>query len=167
MEKRLRVSRRRVLTGGGAALAAALVPVRADAGWAQREWTAAEQANVKVANALLKAWETKDADGLARLFAADGKARTTAHTMQPAVNPQGLKEAAAKFFATGGVQFKVLETVAQGPLVVNLRIDRITSKDGLRDLHYSGVFLIKDGKIQEWNDYEVAPATPVKPGQPL
>jgi limonene-1,2-epoxide hydrolase len=52
-------------------------------------------------------------------------------------------------------------------MVINNRIDRITTKDGSQDLHYLGVFFVKDGHIKEWSDYEVGAATPVKPGQPL
>ncbi len=83
------------------------------------------------------------------------------------MTPEQFKGAISKFFESGGVQFKTSETDANGPVVTNVRVDRITSKAGQQDLHYMGVFFLKDGKILEWNDYEIAPATPVKPGQAL
>ncbi len=165
--KQASVSRRGVLAGGGAALAAAFLPSNLTAAWDPKDWGPTEKANVAVANALLKAWETKDADAVAGLFAPDGRGRTTAHTKQPPMDPAALKKSAATFFATSGVQFKVLETIAFGPFVVNNRIDRVTMPDGVRDLSYAGVFYIRDGKIIEWSDFEVAPPKPVKPGQPL
>ena len=161
------VSRRGVLMGGGLALGAAFLPSTLAAAWDPKAWGATERANVAVANALLKAWETKDADGVAGLFAPEGRGRTAAHTKQAPMDPATLKKNAAAFFADSGVQFKVLETVAYGPFVVNNRIDRVTMPTGVRDLFYAGVFYIRDGKIVEWSDFEVAAAKPVKPGQPL
>ncbi len=161
------VSRRRVLTGGGLALGTAFLPATLAAAWNPKGWGATERANVAVANALLKAWETKDADGVAGLFAPDGRGRTAAHTKQPPMDPAAMRKAAASFFSNSGVQFKVLETVAYGPFVVNNRIDRVTMPTGVQDLFYAGVFYIRDGKIVEWSDFEVAAARPVKPGQPL
>lgn len=159
-------TRRNILLGAGLLVAGAAVPAAA-AVRSEKDWTPAERANVKVVNDFLAAMEQKKPDALVALLAPDAKARMGAHTPQPPMNPAQLKEALSPFFASGGVQFKVLDTSVQGPLVVNVRVDRITQKSGLSDLHYSGVFFVKDGKIAEWSDYEIAPATPVKPGQPL
>lgn len=160
-------TRRGLLMGGGVALAGAFLPEAAEAARTEKDWTAAEKANVSVVNAFIKALEDKKADTLVSLMAPTGKARMSAHTMEPAMTPEQFKSAISKFFESGGVQFKTFETDANGPVVTNVRVDRITSKAGQQDLHYMGVFFLKDGKILEWNDYEIAPATPVKPGQPL
>ena len=159
-------TRRNILLGAGLLVAGAAVPAGA-AVRSEKDWTPAERANVKVVNDFLAAMEQKKPEALVALLAPDAKARMTAHTPQPAMSPEQFKGAIGKFLADGGVQFKVLETHAQGPLVTNVRIDRITAKTGQRDLHYMGVFFLRDGKIAEWSDYEIAPATPVKPGQPL
>ena len=51
------------------------------------------------------------------------------------------------------IEFDVLETFAAGPLVVNLRDDYVTGKDGKRNrFRVAGVFYIRDGKIIEWID---------------
>jgi len=160
-------TRRGLLLGGGMALAGAFAPNLAEAARTAKDWTPAEKANVQVVNAFIKALEDKTADAFVTLMAPTGRARMTAHTQQPAVSPEQFKDAMAKFFAAGGVQIKTLETIAQGPLVMNVRIDRLTTPNRVQDVHYMGVFFLKDGKIVEWNDYEIAPATPVKPGQPL
>ncbi|MGE0393189.1 MAG: nuclear transport factor 2 family protein [Vicinamibacterales bacterium] len=160
-------TRRGVLLGGGLALAGAFLPRFAEAARTEKDWTAAEKANVQVVNAFMKALEDKKADGLVALMAPNGRARMSAHTQEPAMSPDQFKAAISQFFANGGVQFKTTETHANGPVVTNVRVDRITSPKGQQDLYYMGVFFLKDGKIVEWNDYEIAPATPVKPGQPL
>ena len=140
----------------------------AEAAWTAEKWTATERANIKVVSDLLRAWEEKDADLLMSVLAGDALSRTGAHTPQPASNPETLREQAESFFARSSVKFKTLDTVAQGPIVVNTRIDRVTSSgDDVQDLYYLGVFFLVDGKIKEWNDYQVASPTPVKPGQPL
>jgi limonene-1,2-epoxide hydrolase len=167
MSHAIDTTRRALLTGGGVALAAAFAPGLGAAARTEKDWTAVEKANVQVVNAFIKALEDKNGNALVALMAPNGRARMTAHTQEPAVSPEQFKGAMEKFFASGGVQFKTTETHANGPLVTNVRVDRITSKAGLQDLHYMGVFFLKDGKIVEWNDYEIAPATPVKPGQPL
>ena len=167
MHTQLNVTRRGFLAGGGMAAVGAALASSAEGAWTPKEWTAVEKANVKTVADFLHAWETGSADTLAGLLADGAQARVGAHTGQPAANPEALRKTAAQFFSTSSVQFKVLETVAQGPLVVNTRIDRITSKTGVQDLHYLGVFFVKDGRIKEWSDYEVAPASPVKAGQPL
>ncbi|MGE0444617.1 MAG: limonene-1,2-epoxide hydrolase family protein [Vicinamibacterales bacterium] len=161
-------TRRTLLFGGGMALAGAFAPSLSAAARTEKDWTAAEKANVKVVNDFIKALEDKNGAGLVAAFAPTGRTRMTAHTQVPAVPPEQFRKAMEDgLFKTGGVQFKTLETHAQGPLVTNVRIDRITSPKGQQDLYYMGVFFLKDGKIVEWNDYEIAPATPVKPGQPL
>lgn len=160
-------TRRGLILGGGVALAGALAPRLAEAARTEKDWTAAEKANVQVVNAFIKALEDKNGDGLVALMASSGKARMSAHTPAPAMTPDEFRGAIGKFFATGGVKIRTVETIAQGPLVINLRVDRLTLPNRQQDVHYMGVFFLKDGKIVEWNDYEIAPATPVKPGQPL
>jgi limonene-1,2-epoxide hydrolase len=161
-------TRRGLLLGGGMALAGVFAPGPAEAARTEKDWTAVEKANVSVVNAFIKALEDKDGAALVSLAAPAGRVRMTAHTQEAAVTPQQFRAAMEeRLFKTGGVLFKTLETHAHGPLVTNVRIDRITSPEGQRDLYYMGVFFLKDGKIVEWNDYEIAPATPVKPGQPL
>lgn len=59
----------------------------------------------------------------------------------------------------GGIDFKVLKTVALGPIVVNQRDDlpkepRVISGKTITNFHVSGgVFFVNEGKIVEWTDY--------------
>ena len=54
------------------------------------------------------------------------------------MSPEQFKGAIGKFFESGGVQIKIHETVAHGPLVMNVRTDRITMKAGLQDVVFTG-----------------------------
>lgn len=167
MTKPQNPSRRGALIASGMAMMGAAFAGSAEAGWIRKAWTAAEKANVKIVEDFLAAMEASKMDALIASLADDAKVRMSAHQPAAPVNPEGVRKNLGGFLSTGGVKFKILDTIAQGPMVINTRIDRITSKAGVQDLHYMGVFFVKDGKIKEWSDYEVGAATPVKPGQPL
>ena len=53
------------------------------------------------------------------------------------------------------VDFKIVETFASGPIVINRRIDRFALKQPLT-VEVVGVFFVKDGKIKEWSDYTIS-----------
>lgn len=146
--------------------AAVGMPAPLGAAWMPKDWTATEKANVKVVEQFERAWEQKNVDALVALFAPDALIRASAHTPQPPSNPAALRAMATKFLSAGSVKFTTLETVAVGPMVINNRIDRLTMPDGgVQDIYFMGVFFLKDGKIKEWLDYEVAPGKTVKAGQ--
>jgi limonene-1,2-epoxide hydrolase len=160
--------RRGLLTTGGLALAGAAFGADVQSrGWTTNDFTPEEKTNVKVVDDLFRALQEANLEAHIACFAPDARVRNTAHTPAPPVNPDGLRKMLANFVKPGAFQFRTLGTVAQGPMVVNTRIDRIKFADGVKDLHYIGVFFFQDGKIKEWNDYQVAPDTPVKPGQSL
>ena len=52
------------------------------------------------------------------------------------------------------LDFKILETFASGPIVINRRVDRFALKQPLT-VEVVGVFFVKDGKIKEWSDYTI------------
>jgi limonene-1,2-epoxide hydrolase len=87
-------------------------------------------------------------------FAADVVYRPT-ETLPPVQGHEALG-AAVKSWATTAdrMEFRVLETFAAGPIVINRRIDQFT---GSRPMKWegTGVFFVKDGKIKEWSDYTV------------
>jgi limonene-1,2-epoxide hydrolase len=56
------------------------------------------------------------------------------------------------------VQFRVLDTFAAGPIVINHRIDQFVTKQPLT-WEGVGVFFVKDGRIKEWSDYTNQGAT--------
>ena len=53
------------------------------------------------------------------------------------------------------IEFKILDSWARGPMVINERIDSFTRPDASPAYHLVGVFFIQDGKIAEWTDYGI------------
>jgi limonene-1,2-epoxide hydrolase len=148
-------TRRRFLTrvAGGAgvlALAAFGGSKRADAA----EWNEVEKANVKTVNDFCAAWATRDVARALPFLAADCVYRMTETT--PPVNGHDgvIQRLKATVDNATLVEFKVLDTSAVGPIVINHRIDRFLTA---RPLTWEGVgvFFVKDGKIKEWSDYTI------------
>jgi limonene-1,2-epoxide hydrolase len=139
---------------GAAALAgtAALLLPR-DA--AAQQLSAEEQANVKLVNDFCAAFASKDMAKIVSFMANDVTYRMTETT--PAVTGHDGINTRLKDFVESSktVEFKVLDSYAKGPMVVNHRID--TFAGGPRSLIWEGVgvFLVKDGKIREWHDYTI------------
>jgi limonene-1,2-epoxide hydrolase len=160
------IGRRGVLIAGGMGLVGSAITDSAEAAvWTPTEWGLTEKASVKIVNDFLAALDAGNLDAHLALLADDAKVRNLAHTPAAPVSPEGLRKMLANFLKPGAVRVKTLDTIAQGPMVINTRIDRITSANGATDMYYMGVFFVKDGKIREWNDYQVGPDRPVKPGE--
>ena len=89
-----------------------------------------------------------------RPFLADDVVYRTTETTPPITGVESVLEAYRKLNATS-IEFRVLETLAAGPIVINRRVDRFVSP---RRFTWSGigVFFVKDGKIKEWSDYTIS-----------
>ena len=131
--------------------AALLLPQGADA----QQQSPEEQANVKVVNDFCAAFASRDITKPLGYMATDVTYRMT-ETTPPATGHDGVTMRLKGFMESSmSVEFKVLETWAKGPMVVNHRID--TFAGGPRGLVWEGVgvFFVKDGKIREWHDYTI------------
>jgi limonene-1,2-epoxide hydrolase len=53
------------------------------------------------------------------------------------------------------ITFRILETFAAGPLVVNHRIDTFASDTRPLTWEGVGVFFVQNGAIKEWFDYTI------------
>jgi limonene-1,2-epoxide hydrolase len=143
--------RRAFLTTAGLGAAALLGGARhADAA----EWSAAERANVKTVTDFCAAWATRD---MARVlpFLADDCVYRMTETTPPANGHDGVIQRLKPTVDNATlVEFRVLDTMAAGPIVINHRIDRFMTP---RPLTWQGVgvFFVKDGKIKEWSDYTI------------
>ena len=167
--------RREFVLLSGIAAAACAWPTPAEATWTPEEWTAVEKANVQVVADLFHAWENKDGAMVERLFARDALVRFTrvSGTTEPWRGASAIREVAERP-SEARVEFTILHTVAEGPIVLHRRVDRFTdlsgahcASHGLTDVaicedQYIAVFVLKDGKIQEWLELEVAQSKPVK-----
>jgi limonene-1,2-epoxide hydrolase len=143
--------RRAFLTTAGLGTAALLGGARS-AGAA--EWNAAERANAKTVTDFCAAWATRD---LARVlpFLADDCVYRMTETTPPANGHDGIIQRLKPTIDNATlVEFRVLDTMAAGPIVINHRVDRFMTA---RPLTWEGVgvFFVKDGKIKEWSDYTI------------
>jgi limonene-1,2-epoxide hydrolase len=118
------------------------------------EWSDAEKANVKIVTDFCAAWATRDMSRVFPFLADDCVYRMSETT--PAVNGhEGINtRLKSSVESSQQVEFRVLDTFAAGPIVINHRIDRFVSP---RPLTWEGVgvFFVKDGKIKEWSDYTI------------
>ncbi len=144
-------ARRGFITSAGLGMAALL----AGAGRAAAaDWNEGEKANVKTVNDFCAAWSSRD---LARVlpFLADDCVYRMSETTPPVNGHAGVTDRLKTWLADSTlVEFKVLDTAAAGPIVINHRVDRFLTA---RPLTWEGVgvFFVKDGKIKEWSDYTI------------
>jgi limonene-1,2-epoxide hydrolase len=143
------INRRGFLAAGAGFAALAGFASRAEAA----EMTAGERENVRVVTAFCAAWPSHDLAQVMSFFADTGAYRMT-ETMEPAKGRDAVTER-VKSIIDRVEEFRVLDTFARGPMVVNERIDRFSS-GALKAWHGVGVFFIKDGKIVEWYDYTIS-----------
>lgn len=73
----------------------------------------------------------------------------------PAVGAAAVERIKSYVERSSKIEFKVLDSWARGPMVINERIDSFTRPDASPAYHLVGVFFIKDGKIAEWTDYGI------------
>lgn len=155
MENRQELTSRRDFIAIGAA-GVALATVAAEnsaAAEANPAVIALEEANVKLVNEFCAAWESMDVDKIASFW--DDKITFRMIEGMPRVEGKAaLIEGTKQFLATRSkARFDVLRSAAMGNTVINERIDYFTRNDGEDAFHITGFFLIKNGKIVEWQDY--------------
>ena len=122
------------------------------------EWTALEKANVKVVNDFMAAAQGKDLAKPMAFLTADCVYRMT-ETSPPDKGHEAITTRLKSFVDTAdAIKFDIYSTYAAGPIVINHRLDKFTSK--VRPLLFEGVgvFFLKDGKIKEWTDYTIRAA---------
>ncbi len=148
----LTVPRRTLLAGSGIALLGALAATRGASAQARSE---TESRNVALVEEFCAAWSTRDLQRVTALM-AEGSVYRMTETTPPAVGHAALIAQMQPWVDTSSaIEFKILETFASGPLVINHRIDRFASATRPLTWEGVGVFFVKDGKIQEWSDYTI------------
>jgi limonene-1,2-epoxide hydrolase len=153
-------SRRGLMLGGGlGALAGLATAAQAAPATTERALTSAEAANLKLVQDFIATWGAADFDPdkvMPVYLASDGRVRVLQD--QPFVTGPAAVAAAFKPYLQHGERFKVkfLDVFARGPLVTTHRVDTVVTP-GKPDqtMEVLGVFLLKDGKIQEWTDFIV------------
>jgi limonene-1,2-epoxide hydrolase len=118
------------------------------------EATTEEKMNIAVVNAFCAAFATRDMANIAAFLAPSCSYRMT-ETMPPAVGAAAVERIKSYVERSSKIEFKVLDTWARGPMVMNERIDSFTRSGQNPAYHLVGVFFIQDGKIAEWADYSI------------
>jgi limonene-1,2-epoxide hydrolase len=138
--------RRAFLRASLAAGATSLVPHVAGAAQANN----ANETGVRIVTDFCAAVSKLDPAAM-RPFLADDVVYRMTETTPPIVGVEKVLNAYTKLNATA-IEFKVLETLTLGPIVINRRVDRFVSP---RPFTWEGVgvFFVKDGRIKEWSDY--------------
>jgi limonene-1,2-epoxide hydrolase len=117
--------------------------------------TPAEQSNVNLVQRFCAAWATLDLTSVTALMTDTAVYRMTEDT-PPVSGGQALIDQMQPWVDTSSaIEFRILETFARGPLVVNHRIDTFSSDTRPLTWEGVGVFLIQDGLIREWFDYTI------------
>jgi limonene-1,2-epoxide hydrolase len=138
--------------GTGAALLAALTTDRPAAA---ADLTDAEAANVKLVTAFCAAWSTRNLANVTALMSDDAVYRMS-QTTPPVTGHSGLVGQMQPWVDTSDtIEFRIFETLAKGPIVINHRIDHFASKSRPVTWEGVGVFYVENGKIKEWSDYTI------------
>jgi limonene-1,2-epoxide hydrolase len=118
------------------------------------EPTAAEKANLTLVSDFCAAFGTRDMAKIASYLAPECSYRIT-ETAMPAVGAAAVERIRSYVDQSSRIEFKILDSWARGPMVINERIDSFTRPNSSPAYHLVGVFFIKDGKIAEWTDFGI------------
>jgi limonene-1,2-epoxide hydrolase len=146
------MKRRALLTTGALASMAMAFPNNAQAA----EPTAVEKANLDLVNQFCAAWKSRDAAKVGAFLHDNCVVRFTASrdAAMPVLGRQGVTDQIGTYLAGSSIEFLVQESYVKGPLVINRRVDTITSPKGKQDIQVVGVFFLRGGKIKEWLDFD-------------
>ena len=116
--------------------------------------TPAEEANLTLVADFCGAFATRDMTKIASYLAPNCSYRIT-ETAPPATGAAAVERIRSYVERSSKIEFKILDSWARGPMVVNERIDSFTRPDASPAYHLVGVFFMTDGKIVEWTDYGI------------
>lgn len=152
-DSNMTINRRAVFAAGalGALASVALPSGRAEAA----EMGELEKANVKLVGEFAKAWEASPPDAVAigNFLAEDCK--VTWPGRQPLMGRAAAVEMFKKAIGPGAKNtLGIKQTIAYGPVVVHQRIDvNASATNPGKPLPIVAVYVIKNGKIQEWDEW--------------
>ncbi len=120
------------------------------------EWTAEQKANIQLVTEFCASWSTRDLKQILPRLSNDCVYRMS-ETIPAVTGHAGVTEKLGEWMTSSdlGIEFKVLDTWAAGPMVMNHRIDSFKSTKRPLTWEGIGIFFVKDGKIKEWSDYTI------------
>jgi limonene-1,2-epoxide hydrolase len=123
---------------------------------ATAERTIEETANVQLVKDFCASWSTRDLKQILPRLSADCVYRMS-ETTPPTSGHAGVTERLGSWMPSSdlGIEFRILETFASGPIVINRRVDSFKSSTRPLTWEGVGVFYLKEGLIREWSDYTI------------
>jgi limonene-1,2-epoxide hydrolase len=112
---------------------------------------------IQVVRSFCAAWaDEMSADDLATFFTEGAVYHNI--PLNPVAGRQAIAENIATFVRPGapgieGIEFRVINIAADGPVVMTERVDVFTLPGGTFELPVMGIFEVSDDKINAWRDY--------------
>lgn len=105
-----------------------------------------------VVEAVIAAFNRRDADALASLLAGD--IICAGIPLAPALGLEAAMAMLAPFLAAEEIDWQVLTMAVNGRMVFTERVDRFRFRgQGWTQVRAAGVFVIEAGRVAEWRDY--------------
>lgn len=114
--------------------------------------TDSDKANLALVTAYCESFTSRDMTKISSFMAPNCVYRIT-ETSPPLTGPAALERIRNYVEPATSIEFKIFESWARGPVVVNERIDTFVTPQRTNAYHLTGFFYVKDGKIAEWTDY--------------
>jgi limonene-1,2-epoxide hydrolase len=125
----------------------------------EHKMSATEKTNAKIVGDFMKMWSAPDCTGEKLAAFVSNNCVLRMEENKPAVEGRANAVAAFDAFFKNGQRFgiDILNTFVIGPIVANSRSDYVIvpGKEPTGRFAVAGVFVLRDGKIQEWADYIV------------
>lgn len=110
-----------------------------------------EQDNDRLISEFCDAWTNSDLDVIVESLADDAVYHNI--PFKPITGKEAIVATIQSFIEGSDITFETLHQVANGNVVMNERIDTITTDGKTTALPVMGVFEVNDGKITAWRDY--------------
>lgn len=121
--------------------------------------TETEHANEELVNRFCRDWSRRDAGLLATYFADPFEYMVYEGGPVITSRDEFIRQMGPFLARLKSVEWEVVRSEVLGPLVINERIDHFHTEDGKHDHHprIAGFFVIRNGKISVWRDYNMTP----------
>ena len=118
-----------------------------------------EKANEKVVNDFCASWASLDVDKIGSFLADDAVFRMIESSPRIEGRENILNGIKGFLASAKSANFEMLRSTAMGNRVINERIDHFDTGERQNAFHITGFFLVKEGKIVEWQDYTMPTTT--------
>lgn len=118
---------------------------------------AAEQAHEELVNRFCADWAKQDAELLAEYFAEPFEYMVWEGGPVITSKAEFIRQMGPFLKKLKSVDWEVVRSQVIGPMVINERIDHFYAHDSKYDNHphLVGMFIVRDGKIAIWRDYNL------------